>query len=209
METTPARVLAVCVAGAEVAEALEDRVRHRWQLPLELAETGSEFDGLRNGYRDPMQLGTDRWLAMLAARRAKPGAVCVIDAGTALTVDLVEADGHHLGGFILPGPELMRRSLEQATGDIRQRVAARAAGAERQGPGRDTAGAIEGASLQAALGLVDRARTMTATPAGLVVSGGAAPALLTGLPADAAHRPRLVLEGLVLALAGQAETAGA
>jgi type III pantothenate kinase len=209
LEVVPLRVLAVNVAGAAVTDALQEQLRSRWQLPAELAATAAETGGLRNGYRDPQQLGADRWLAMLAARRAVTGAVCVVDAGTALTVDLIEADGRHLGGFILPGSELMRASLERSTGDIRQRAAIAAAAADLHGPGRDTVSAIEAATLQASLGLIDRARNMTSTPASVVLSGGAAPALLAGLPADTRHRPRLVLEDLLLALGGQAEIAGA
>ena len=209
LHSAPLRVLAVNVAGAAVTDALREQLRSRWERPLELAVTAAELDGLRNGYRNPQQLGTDRWLAMLAARRAVSGAVCVVDAGTALTVDLVEADGGHLGGFILPGPDLMRDSLEQSTGDIRRHRAVSAAADDLQDPGRDTASAIEAAARQASLGLIDRARHMTSTPASVVVSGGAAPALLPGLPADTVHRPRLVLEGLRIALDEPAENTGA
>jgi len=202
-EAAPTRVFAVNVAGAAVAAALEARLCERWQLPLELAATAAQFDGLRNGYREPWQLGTDRWLAMLAARQVVTGAVCVVDAGTALTVDLIEADGRHLGGFILPGAELMKLSLEQSTGDIRRRAAASRAEPCPETPGRDTGAAINAAAQQASLGLIERARAMTSTPAGLVVSGGAARALLRGMAADAVHRPQLVLEGLQLVLARQ------
>ena len=59
--------------------------------------------GLRNGYRDPAQLGVDRWLAMCAAWQQFPGSLCVVDAGTAVTIDVVAADGAHSGGLILPG----------------------------------------------------------------------------------------------------------
>jgi type III pantothenate kinase len=205
----PDRVLAVNVAGVAVASSLAQRLHSLWRLPLELAESAAEFAGLRNGYRDPQQLGADRWLAMLAARRATPGAICVVDAGTALTVDLVEADGRHLGGFILPGPGLMREALERSTGNIRERSLDSLPAINPQSPGRDTGSAISAAALQASLGLIERARSMTSTPARVVVSGGAAPGLLGGLGQDALHRPRLVLEGLLLALAIQPGASGA
>lgn len=204
VDVAPARVLVVNVAGRAVAESLAQRVRSRWQLSIELAQTASLFAGLQNGYRDPQQLGADRWLAMLAAREVTTGAVCVVDAGTALTVDLVEADGRHLGGFILPGPGLMRAALERSTGDIRERAAASVPDFDLARPGRDTGSAIEAAALQASLGLIERARNLTSTPARVVVSGGAAPWLLHALPDDSLHRPRLVLEGLWLSRAQQA-----
>ncbi|MCP4301523.1 MAG: type III pantothenate kinase [Gammaproteobacteria bacterium] len=59
--------------------------------------------GVTNGYLDPARLGDDRWMALLAAAGMVDGDCLVIDAGSAITLDLLRADGHHLGGAILPG----------------------------------------------------------------------------------------------------------
>ena len=59
--------------------------------------------GLTNGYQQPNRLGADRWMAMLGAAAMTTADCIVIDAGSAITVDLLRADGHHLGGAILPG----------------------------------------------------------------------------------------------------------
>ena len=59
--------------------------------------------GVTNGYLDPTRLGDDRWMALLAAAGMVDGDCLVIDAGSAITLDLLRADGHHLGGAILPG----------------------------------------------------------------------------------------------------------
>jgi type III pantothenate kinase len=59
--------------------------------------------GITNGYSQPERLGVDRWLALIAARQLVNGDCIVIDAGSAITVDLLSADGRHLGGAILPG----------------------------------------------------------------------------------------------------------
>ena len=59
--------------------------------------------GVTNGYRQPERLGVDRWMTLLAAREMLPGDCVVIDAGSAITLDLLRADGQHLGGAILPG----------------------------------------------------------------------------------------------------------
>lgn len=55
--------------------------------------------GVRNGYREPVMLGVDRWLAILAAYRLAGKACVVVSCGTAVTVDLVAHDGQHLGGY--------------------------------------------------------------------------------------------------------------
>lgn len=59
--------------------------------------------GVTNAYLEPEKLGADRWMALLAAASMARGDCIVIDAGSAITVDLLRADGQHLGGAILPG----------------------------------------------------------------------------------------------------------
>jgi len=59
--------------------------------------------GLINGYEQPGRLGVDRWLALLGAASMKASDCIVIDAGSAITIDLLRGDGRHLGGAILPG----------------------------------------------------------------------------------------------------------
>lgn len=112
---TPARVLASSVAGASAGQALVAFAARHWQCTVEFAKVRVTHAGMTTRYRDPAQLGIDRWLAALAAWCEAQGPVCVIDAGTALTVDIVDADASHRGGLIAPGPELMRESLSRGT----------------------------------------------------------------------------------------------
>lgn len=78
-----------------------------------LALSRKSQNGLVNVYQDYGKLGVDRWLAMLGAweQVGKKSAFAVIDSGTALTIDLVDLEGHHLGGFIIPGRHLMIKSI--------------------------------------------------------------------------------------------------
>lgn len=162
--------------------------------PLVLrATTLPSLAGLRVGYDDPAALGVDRFLAMLGARRRGAGACLVVGVGTALTLDLVDADGQHQGGLIAPSPALMREALH-----------ARAAQLPPDGGALTdfaitTPDALRSGCDGAALALVAQARVAAATRLGttprLVVHGGGADAL-EGLPADAEHAPSLVLDGL-------------
>jgi type III pantothenate kinase len=68
-----------------------------------------------NGYAQYDQLGADRWYAMLAAYHLSRKAVVVVDAGTALTLDFIDASGTHKGGYILPGLQAMLSTLFQTT----------------------------------------------------------------------------------------------
>ena len=103
-ECRPARIAVSQVLGAEVGARLGLALQSRYGIAPVLARVRPDHCGLRIAYPDPARLGVDRWLAMLAARRlslAQP--VIIAMAGTALTLDVVDAHGRHLGGFIPPG----------------------------------------------------------------------------------------------------------
>jgi type III pantothenate kinase len=199
----PAEVLAGSVASAELTGAIADAVRDRWSLPLRLAEAEPSALGVRSGYADPRQLGVDRWLAIVAAYQRHQAQVCVVDAGTAVTIDLVRADGLHLGGLILPGLELMQEALHRSTGRVASAARMRAAAPEPPVRlGRDTASCLQHGALLAITCLVryctEAFHGVEEAPAVLVMTGGDAPALLPLLGGRAEHRPLLVLEGLAM-----------
>ncbi|HEX5129894.1 MAG TPA: type III pantothenate kinase [Usitatibacter sp.] len=189
------RALASNVAGTKVAGEMERACAARG---LELRVIGSRPEqlGVRNGYRDPAQLGSDRWAALIAAHRVGPGHKLVINAGTALTVDALTADGRFLGGIIVPGAALMRRSLDRGTAGLRLTE-----GVFTDFPG-STPDAITTGAVQACAGAILRMRDAMAgvdcAPSQIVLSGGAAAELAGHLPIAATIRENLVLDGLLL-----------
>jgi type III pantothenate kinase len=210
MSAAPDEIRLASVAGPDRSQALAEALRAHFAVPLLQARSPGAGAGIRNGYRDPAQLGVDRWLALCAAYGPHPGApACVVDAGTATTLDVVLADGMHRGGLILPGPDLMAASLRRGTGDL-DRLARQAPAAGQvagKAPdngwfGRDTAAAIRLGAVRATASLVDAcmaalAREVPDRPR-LVLTGGNAPTLLALLESPAEHRPALVLEGLAM-----------
>ena len=112
-------VLVASVAGEATAALLTEAARLETGKPAAFVATSREAGGVRNAYPEPRLLGVDRWLAAIAAYRLARGACCVADIGTAATLDGVAGDGQHLGGFIVPGPELMMRSLWRGTQPVR------------------------------------------------------------------------------------------
>lgn len=198
----PEEILVASVAAPALASSLNHALQARFAVPIRLAATEESALGVRNGYVQPGQLGVDRWLAMLAAFAQRRTAVCVVDAGTAMTVDVVAADGAHQGGFIVPGLALMREVLLGRTGGIAPAAATLVAGPDARFLGRDTEGCISRGGLFAAACLVEGC--MKALPAGgmegahLVLTGGDAGVLATALDRPAEIRPLLVLEGLAI-----------
>ncbi len=119
----PEKVQAVSVAGKEIELVLRHSVQQCWMLEVDFLRTQHRFIGQRttltNAYADVSKHGTDRWAALIAASDEFSSPLCVISAGTAITLDLVDAGGQHLGGRILPGFQTMRIALLQQAAAIR------------------------------------------------------------------------------------------
>jgi type III pantothenate kinase len=198
--------LAAALNGRRVVEALASSVASRaaseWVAALCQRQFGVEARfvavvdgarGLRCGYVDPAKLGVDRWLAMLAARQRYGGTLVVVDVGSAATFDVVDGD-RHLGGYILPGLNLMRVALAGGTDAVKVPAVLAPVAAL----GCSTADAVNSggpAALRAlALQLAEQYQ------ARIIVGGGDGPALCAGLAA-ADNYPEMVLDGLQLAAA--------
>ena len=199
----PEHVLASNVAGSAFGEAIAAAVDSRWNLSVEFALAQPAAGSVRNGYLDYRQLGVDRWLAMLAAVDRYRKAVCIVDAGTAVTIDQVDEHGQHLGGIIVPGFDLMWRSLVGNTGDL-ERLSGSGEKSERNGAalfGRCTDEAIVGGTMSAVRGLVEHCMETALERYGdpvLVITGGDAERIIPYIRMPAEHRPMLVLEGLAI-----------
>ncbi|HUL97431.1 MAG TPA: type III pantothenate kinase [Usitatibacter sp.] len=186
--------IACNVAGAAVRSQLEEACR---QAGIALRMIGSvrEQLGVKNAYRDPAQLGADRWAALIAAHHGHRGDKLVVNVGTALTIDALTATGQFLGGLIVPGPALMRRSLDQGTAALRE-----APGAVLDFPDA-TAEAIASGAVHACVGAISRmgaAMAARGTPPGrIILSGGAAGEIEKWLPYPATFQENLVLDGLL------------
>lgn len=159
--------------------------------------TGSS-GGLVNGYRDPRQLGVDRWLAAVAAHALCPDrTVLVCTFGTATTIDLVEHD-RFVGGLILPGIEAMCNALTQSTARLGVRAGRVVAFADR------TEDAITSGVMSSQIGAVERAlrnirkrrRPGDDLEALCVVAGGGADRMATLF--DELDTPHRVIHDLVL-----------
>lgn len=193
-------VLASNVSGATFATRLSGVIGLHCGCDVQFAKSERESCGVRNGYRQPRRLGVDRWLAMIGAWSEIESSCVVVDAGTAVTIDVIDDDGRHLGGQIIPGVNLMAAALAASTSDI-----------PRTGPrtppapfglgefGDSTAKAVSNGAWAAVAGAVERAiRTLRSNAYNptVVLTGGDASRMLTALGNEPLHRPHLVLQGL-------------
>jgi type III pantothenate kinase len=193
------RVLAVTVAGAQSRAALVAAALDAGVTDVAFVAATAQLAGVRNAYPQPHLLGADRWVAAIGAYSEARGACCVVDIGTAATIDAVDATGQHLGGFIVPGPALMVRSLHVGTSDLAAHTAASTAGADAHFAD-NTRDAIERGCHVALAALVDRACDELARQGGtaprLYCTGGAVGGVLPYVRTAHAVVPDLVLRGL-------------
>lgn len=206
----PHRIVGSCVAGSDFQCALAEWAQRHWGLVPEWIAAGAQGFGVRNAYRQPEQLGSDRWAALIGAH-AHPqvsGACCIVDCGSAVTVDGMRADGQHLGGWIAPGRGMMTRSLLQHTADLGERAQASGEAGREEAPaealaaGETTRRCIENGSLLAITGFIERAVDALASQAGAdlqcLICGGDAPRVLPLLRREFRYEPDLVLQGLAV-----------
>lgn len=111
-------VLISSVLSKEQTSNVSDWFKTEWHCSVWQAETGSEFNGLKNSYTNTTKMGVDRWLNMIAAREEFKNRLCIIDCGTAMTIDIVGADGQHEGGVIVPGLMRLQEALISGTNRI-------------------------------------------------------------------------------------------
>ena len=196
----PSRVLGVNVGGEAARVRVEGQLA-RWRLPVEWLTAGAAAGGVVNHYARPAQVGADRWASLVAARRRAtadgllPPPCIVVNAGTAVTVDALDADGVFRGGIILPGPRLMLQALADKTAAL------------RVPPGNfddfptNTADALYTGALQAICGAIQQMRAkLRADDADVkcFLAGGAAQEIAPYLAGPVEVVDNLVLEGVLL-----------
>jgi len=187
----PQKILVSNVAGAAMEQNLHELCAI-WPLPVETIVAQAEQCGVYNAYERAAQLGSDRWAALIAAWHHAGQACLVVNCGTATTVDALSARGEFLGGLILPGMELMQRSLLQNTARLGVE-----SGEPRNFP-RNTADAIVSGVVRASTGAIRYQYNLLASQGQVhcIVSGGAASGLLPYLDIEAEQIDNLVLHGM-------------
>ncbi|QJD30228.1 type III pantothenate kinase [Methylococcus geothermalis] len=190
----PEAVLMSNVGGVLAGEIFADWCAKHWAVPVRSVRSEASALGVVSAYPDPAQLGVDRWLGLIGARRMGQGACCIVSAGTAMTVDLLDAEGRHRGGAIAPGLAMMRSAL---------------GGLEALGGPVETfdgffcnrtGAALSSGIVHSAVGLVReslrQAATLLGTEPELLLTGGDAETLRPHIEASCRLVPHLVIEGL-------------
>ena len=144
-------------------------------------------------------MGIDRWLSMVAGWEKHQSSLCVVSCGTALTIDSVDSKGNHLGGYIVPGIDLMQKILIANTEKININIG--------NNPSidyaSDTKTAVNNGAFLALVSSIDRVvndfkKDLGSLPK-CIISGGNAKLIESLLEHKFEYKPNLVLHGLVIA----------
>ncbi len=189
----PDFLIVSCVSAWHFEESLHQVAKALWPTINIISVTPQAHAfGVTNAYPQPEKLGVDRWLSLIAARKVYDGAVCVVDCGTAITIDLLDAEGCHQGGFIAPGLTLMKKSLVQGTHALQFNEHTQAVG-----PANNTDAAIYSGTLAACRGLIEHVLSAQSQHYSLILTGGDAALIADHLAVPSILDHDLVLRGLL------------
>ena len=180
------------VAGDVVVNNLSSQLREQFDIDLHVAKVSAQVGAVSCGYSVPARLGIDRWMAVLAVFQKTGRAAVVVDAGSAVTIDLITANGEHQGGYIVPGIRLLQESLWKGTDQVK--VDELASSDNTHSPGTSTDEAVARGCILMLVALIERLAAEHS--ADLVITGGDAMLLKTQLAAQADYYADLVLDGL-------------
>lgn len=204
------QIIFASVAQQSFSNLLTDWAKKNHTPILEVT-TPPEAFGVINGYDNYRQLGVDRWLAILGARKRFPRQNCIIvDAGTATTIDYLNKNGEHQGGWILGGVETLFTSIQTKTASVQGEQLE----VEHLSFGKNTNDNLAQAAWASTLGFIQQAIKLIETQREFVqqviITGGNGQRLAQMLKRQqvmSSYVPLLVFEGLSCYLAELAEKA--
>lgn len=192
----PDAVYLASVADAALTESIVSACGEIWGITPHNMKSTACCAGVTNGYAKPESLGIDRWAAIIGAYSIIRDSVLVVDCGTACTADLVDSQGLHLGGAIIPGIQMMWQALQRETAGI-STAAITTATAQW---GNSTSTCIQFGVTEAIAAFIDRmaakAAAMVDGEVTLILTGGDAPVLLQQVSSRAKYEKELVFIGM-------------
>jgi type III pantothenate kinase len=190
----PSQLAISSVSEGQTVEQIIDLAMIIWpDIEIIMAKSQAKGFSVINAYQQPGKLGVDRWLGLIALRKFYPGESCIIDCGTAITLDCLNSHGQHLGGLISPGLRLMKQSLYQGAENL--------SFSNKQyttGLSRSTEAAIYTGTLYAAAGLIEKTINNLCSCNRVVMTGGDAELLEKYLEFKSIIDSDIILKGLSL-----------
>ena len=192
---TPEIIAVSSVSKQQIVDQLLDLAKNIWpNITVIMAKSSSQGFSVKNAYQDATKLGVDRWLGLIALQHYYPDTRCIIDCGTAITLDVLDVQGQHLGGLISPGLQLMKQSLSSGTERLSADESEFSVGLACY-----TEAAIYSGTLLAAVGLIEKVLADLCNGSdNIILTGGDALVLSRHLKCQYIIEPDFILKGLSL-----------
>jgi len=189
---------ALCSVVPRATPLVRKTVRALWKLDV-LELNPQTIRGVGIDYPKPNSIGPDRLANAVAAKFHFGAPVVVVDFGTAVTFDVVNAKGNYVGGIIAPGLAAMTDYLHEKTA-LLPKIKIREV---KSVVGKSTEQAMLVGAVQGYRGLVreligELKRELRAKKLPVIATGGYAKLIAAQLPEISAIEPALTLEGLRL-----------
>ena len=200
-ETVQAVVVS-SVASDNINLAITTVTKKHLGLAPWFAKPLPQTHGLSLIYKDLSTLGVDRWLGILAGWHSYKKAICVVDCGTAITLDIINTQGEHQGGYILPGLDLMQQTLTHHTHQLHLDPTTQPLQLQL---GTDTQTCIDNGCMTAIIGLLKATMatmdsfTTSGEPPTYIFTGGDAERIVHHFDSPHHHDNTLILRGLAIA----------
>jgi type III pantothenate kinase len=188
----------LCSVVPKATSPAKNIIKTRWRIePLEL--TSDNISGVEIDYPEPATIGADRLANAVAVRFRYGAPAVVVDFGTAVTFDVVNAEGKYAGGIIAPGLAVMTDYLHEKTA-LLPKIEIREINSVI---GKNTEEAMIIGAVHGYRGLVRELvrslqKELRADSLPVVATGGYAQLIASKLPEITAVEPLLTLEGLRL-----------
>jgi type III pantothenate kinase len=192
----PDQIAISCVSSSQLFDLVRSVINELWPgVSIFQAKSVRSAFGVINAYQQPEKLGVDRWLGLIASYHRHQKGFCLVGCGTAITLDVVDDSGKHLGGLISPGLRLMKESLAKGTENLGLNETIYPLGLAT-----NTDSAIYGGTLSAACGLIERLFAKQQDTPQFILTGGDAEIIAPHLSIPVILDPNLTLRGLALTL---------
>lgn len=198
LSTLIADVRSITISSVANQRLLEQvrQLAKRHQCSYQHITTEIKAFGVTNGYNEPMQLGSDRWLSLIGAHSIYQSNIVLVSLGTATTIDYLTAQGQHIGGWIVPGLELMKSALYEGTANIKPKTI----NIDCLSIGKNTAENVQHGGLLATIGTIEQAccyfNQQNLTIDQVILSGGNAELINKHCQRDTLVNQRLIFTGL-------------
>ena len=192
-------VFIISVIDSKKTKIIKDRLKKFLKCKVTHIKSSANLLGIVNGYKKPTQLGDDRWVTVVASYLQYERPLIIIDCGTAISIDCVNDNGKHLGGYILSGFDGYIQSFHNAENLKKYKLQENKTNKKLSYARTTSDGLLSGYALMVCSAIEKTYTTLesrSATKPLLILSGGFAKHILSNLGVKAKHDPNLVLESL-------------